>query len=42
MRDFCYAEDGVRGHLTVALKGRPGEVYCYGQGQNITMGDWAD
>src|SRR6476646_7813865 len=31
MRDFCYAEDGVRGHLTVALRGTPGEVYCYGQ-----------
>jgi dTDP-glucose 4,6-dehydratase len=42
MRDFCYAEDGVRGHLTVALRGRPGEVYCYGQGQNVTMADWAD
>src|SRR6059036_2799799 len=42
MRDFCYALDGVRGHLTVALKGKPGEVYCYGQGQNISMADWAD
>jgi dTDP-glucose 4,6-dehydratase len=42
MRDFCYAEDGVRGHLTVALQGRPGEVYCYGQGENISMADWAD
>ena len=42
MRDFCYAEDGVRGHLTVALEGRPGEVYCYGQGENIAMADWAD
>jgi dTDP-glucose 4,6-dehydratase len=42
MRDFCYCEDGVRGHLTVALKGHPGEVYCYGQGQNVTMNDWAE
>jgi dTDP-glucose 4,6-dehydratase len=41
MRDFCYAEDGVRGHLTVALQGTPGEVYCYGQGENISMADWA-
>jgi dTDP-glucose 4,6-dehydratase len=42
MRDFCFAEDGVRGHLTVALRGRPGEVYCYGQGENISMADWSD
>jgi dTDP-glucose 4,6-dehydratase len=41
MRDFCYCEDGVRGHLSVALKGRPGEVYCYGQGENVSMADWA-
>jgi dTDP-glucose 4,6-dehydratase len=41
MRDFCYVEDGVRGHLTVALRGTPGEVYCYGQGQNVSMTDWA-
>ncbi len=41
MRDFCYCEDGVRGHLTVALRGKPGEVYCYGQGENISIGDWA-
>ncbi|MEX0990747.1 MAG: GDP-mannose 4,6-dehydratase [Actinomycetota bacterium] len=42
LRDFCYCEDGVLGHLTVALKGRPGEVYCYGQGENISIGDWAN
>jgi dTDP-glucose 4,6-dehydratase len=42
MRDFCFCEDGVRGHLTVALKGSPGEVYCYGQGVNVSIGDWAD
>jgi dTDP-glucose 4,6-dehydratase len=41
MRDFCYCEDGVRGHLAVALKGQPGGVYCYGQGENISMRDWA-
>ncbi|MGQ0670365.1 MAG: GDP-mannose 4,6-dehydratase [Actinomycetota bacterium] len=42
MRDFCFCEDGVRGHLTVALKGARGEVYCYGQGENIRIGDWAE
>jgi len=42
MRDFCFCEDGVRGHLTVALRGRPGEVYCYGQGENIRIDDWAE
>ncbi len=31
----------MRGHLTVAAKGRPGDVYVYGQGQNISMADWA-
>jgi dTDP-glucose 4,6-dehydratase len=41
LRDFCYATDGVRGHLMVALCGRPGDVYCYGQGTNIAVGDWA-
>lgn len=41
MRDFCYISDGVRGHLDVALFGHPGEVYCYGYGQNITIRDWA-
>ncbi len=41
MRDFCFCTDGVRGHLTVAARGIPGDVYVYGQGKNITMGDWA-
>jgi len=40
MRDFCYCTDGVRGHLTVAACGNPGDVYVYGQGENISMGDW--
>jgi dTDP-glucose 4,6-dehydratase len=40
MRDFCYCTDGVRGHLTVAAQGTPGDVYVYGQGENISMGDW--
>jgi dTDP-glucose 4,6-dehydratase len=42
MRDFCFCTDGVRGHLTVAAHGIPGDVYVYGQGTNITMGDWVD
>ena len=42
MRDFCFCTDGVRGHLMVAAKGIPGDVYVYGQGKNITMRDWAD
>ena len=42
LRDFCFCSDGVRGHLTVASKGKPGDVYVYGQGGNISMQDWAD
>ena len=42
LRDFCFCTDGVRGHLTVAAKGIPGDVYVYGQGSNISMADWAD
>ena len=41
MRDFCFCTDGVRGHLTVAAKGIPGDLYVYGQGKNITMKDWS-
>ena len=42
MRDFCFCTDGVRGHLTVAAQGIPGDVYVYGQGENISMRDWVD
>jgi dTDP-glucose 4,6-dehydratase len=42
LRDFCFCTDGVRGHLTVAAHGRPGDVYVYGQGENISMRDWSD
>ncbi len=42
MRDFCFCSDGVRGHLTVAAHGNPGDVYVYGQGQNISMRAWSD
>src|SRR5438093_1496692 len=33
LRDFCFCTDGVRGHLTVAAHGIPGDVYVYGQGR---------
>jgi dTDP-glucose 4,6-dehydratase len=42
LRDFCFTTDGVRGHLTVAAHGIPGDVYVYGQGENISMSDWCD
>jgi dTDP-glucose 4,6-dehydratase len=42
LRDFCFCTDGVRGHLMVAAHGKPGDVYVYGQGENISMADWAD
>src|SRR5256712_11951146 len=42
LRDFCFCTDGVRGHLMVAGKGVPGDLYVYGQGKNISMADWAD
>jgi dTDP-glucose 4,6-dehydratase len=42
MRDFCFCTDGARGHLTVAARGIPGDLYVYGQGENISMRDWAD
>jgi len=41
MRDFCFCTDGVRGHLMVAAHGIPGDVYVYGQGENVSMADWA-
>ena len=42
LRDFCFCTDGVRGHLTVAAQGIPGDLYVYGQGANISMADWCD
>jgi dTDP-glucose 4,6-dehydratase len=42
LRDFCFCTDGVRGHLTVAAHGIPGDLYVYGQGQNISMADWVE
>jgi dTDP-glucose 4,6-dehydratase len=42
LRDFCFCTDGVRGHLTVAARGVPGDLYVYGQGENISMQDWSE
>jgi dTDP-glucose 4,6-dehydratase len=42
LRDFCFTTAGVRGHLTVAAHGVPGDLYVYGQGKNISMADWTD
>jgi dTDP-glucose 4,6-dehydratase len=42
LRDFCFTTDGVRGHLMVTAKGVAGDVYVYGQGENISMRDWSD
>ena len=42
LRDFCFCTDGVRGHLMVAAHGIPGDLYVYGQGENISMQDWAE
>jgi dTDP-glucose 4,6-dehydratase len=42
MRDFCFCTDGVRGHLTVGASGVPGDVYVYGQGENVSMREWGD
>src|SRR5207344_2449036 len=42
LRDFCFCTDGVRGHLMVALHGVPGDVYVYGQGENISMQSWVE
>lgn len=39
-RDFCFVEDGAMGHINVALFGNPGEVYVYGYGTTISIGDW--
>jgi dTDP-glucose 4,6-dehydratase len=42
MRDFCFCTDGVRGHLMVAARGIPGDLYVYGQDKNVSMREWAD
>lgn len=39
-RDFCFVKDGARGHIYTTLFGKPGNVYAFGQGQTISIGDW--
>lgn len=39
-RDFCFVRDGARGHIHAAIFGKPGDVYTFGQGQSISIGDW--
>jgi len=39
-RDFCFVRDGARGHIHAALFGNPGEVYVFGYGTTIAIGDW--
>lgn len=39
-RDFCFVKDGARGHIHATLFGKPGNVYAFGQGQTISIGDW--
>lgn len=41
-RDMCFVDDGVRGHMHVALEGNPGEEYVYGYGENISMREWTN
>jgi len=41
-RDFCFVTDGVMGHLSVAPVAKPGKVYVYGHGHNITIRDWME
>ncbi|TKJ42288.1 GDP-mannose 4,6-dehydratase [candidate division LCP-89 bacterium B3_LCP] len=40
-RDFTFVTDGVWGHLLTALYGEPGQVYVFGQGKNVSIGEWA-
>ena len=39
-RDFCYVQDGVMGHINVALFGASGCMYVYGYGSTISIRDW--
>jgi dTDP-glucose 4,6-dehydratase len=41
-RDMCFVDDGVRGHIHATLKGKPGQVYTFGQGKNIKMRNWVE
>ncbi len=39
-RDFTFVKDGALGHIHVALFGKPGNVYCFGFGETISMKKW--
>jgi dTDP-glucose 4,6-dehydratase len=39
-RDFCFVRDGALGHMHAALLGKPGDVYVYGYGQNLSILEW--
>lgn len=39
-RDFCFVKDGAKGHIYSALFGKPGNVYVFGFGETISIGDW--
>ncbi len=42
LRDFTYVDDAIAGLVSVAACGEPGEAYVIGQGENISIGDWAE
>lgn len=39
-RDFCFVKDGAWGHIYATLFGKPGNVYVFGHGETISIGDW--
>lgn len=39
-RDFCFVKDGAQGHIYATLFGKPGEVYVFGSGKTISIGNW--
>lgn len=39
-RDFCFVKDGARGHIYATLFGVPGNVYVFGFGKTISIGNW--
>jgi dTDP-glucose 4,6-dehydratase len=39
-RDFCFVEDGARGHIHAAIFGSPGGVYVFGHGASLSIEDW--
>lgn len=41
-RDFLFVRDGAYAHIFAATKGTPGQIYCAGYGETITMRDWTE